>query len=110
MSLNRIALLEQYLKDDPGDEFTLYALALEYVKLEEYLTAEKFFSTLVNKHPGYLPAYYHFGKLNEKLNQKEKANELYINGMDLAKKQHDRHTLKELQEAFTSLNGIDEED
>jgi tetratricopeptide (TPR) repeat protein len=110
MSINRIELLEQYLEDDPDDEFTMYALALEYVKLGEYMAAKNFFSTLVNKHPGYLPAYYQFGKLNEILNEKEKANELYRDGMELAKKQHDQHTLNELLEAFNSLNGIDDED
>ncbi|HKR06787.1 MAG TPA: tetratricopeptide repeat protein [Bacteroidia bacterium] len=110
MSINRIELLKEYLKDDPDDAFTLYALALEYTKLGENVTANNFFSTLVDKHPGYLPAYYHFGKLNEKINEKEKANQLYLKGIELAKNQHDQHTFNELKQAFNSFNGIEDDD
>src|SRR6185436_8520162 len=105
MPADRIKLLEEYLKDDPGDAFTLYALALEYANREEYVIANNYFSTLVNKHPDYLPAYYQFGKVKEKLNDKQQANELYLNGIELAKNQNDHHTLNELRIAFNSLNG-----
>jgi tetratricopeptide (TPR) repeat protein len=109
MSLNRIELLQTYLKEDPEDAFTLYALGLEYMNLEDYPMANNFFSTLVDSHPEYLPLYYHFGKLNEKVNQKMKANELYLKGVEIAKIQNDQHTLNELQQAFNSLNGIEED-
>ena len=110
MSTNRIELLLQYLKDDPDDAFTLYALALEYIKTEDFVQAEIFFSTLVNKHPDYLAAYYHFGKLSEKMSGDQKAIELYLKGIDLAKKQNNNHTLAELKEAYNSLNGIESDD
>ena len=110
MSINRIELLKEYMDDDPDDAFTLYALALEYLKEENFFEAKEFFSTLVNKHSDYLPVYYQFGKLYEKLNEKEKANELYLKGIYLAKKLKDQHTLNELQQAFNSLNGIDEDE
>ncbi|MEP7169466.1 MAG: tetratricopeptide repeat protein [Bacteroidota bacterium] len=109
MSTERIKILEQYLMEEPDDAFTLYALALEYAKIQAYNSANNYFSTLVNKHPDYLPAYYHFGKSNEMLDEKEKANQLYLKGIELAKNQNDRHTLKELQQAFNSLNGIEED-
>ena len=107
---NRIELLNEYLKDDPDDAFTLYALALEYLNAGDKIKAKEFFTSVINKHPGYLPAYYHFGKLCEYLNEKEKANELYLNGITLAQKQNDQHTLKELKEAYDSYNGIDDEE
>ncbi|MEO5569549.1 MAG: tetratricopeptide repeat protein, partial [Bacteroidia bacterium] len=83
MTINRIELLKEYLDDDPDDAFTLYALALEYLKEENFFKAKYYFSTLVNKHSDYLPVYYQFGKLSEKLNETEKANEMYLKGIDL---------------------------
>lgn len=109
MLTNRIDQLEQFLKEDPQDAFTLYALALEYIKLEDFNKAEILFLAITDKHPDYLAVYYHFGKLYEKLNQQEKANSIYIKGMELAERKKDLKTLNEIREAYNSLNGIEED-
>lgn len=108
MLANRIELLQQYLKEDPDDAFSLYALALEYCNLNDFKKAAGFFSTLIEKHPDYLPAYFHFGKLLEKISTKEMANDIYLKGMELAKKQNKLKTLNEIKEVYNSLNGYDD--
>jgi tetratricopeptide (TPR) repeat protein len=109
MLANHIEELKKYLEDDPGDTFTLYALALELVKIESYAEAQTIFSGLVEKYPDYLPAYYQYGKLSEKMNDFTKANETYIKGIELAKKKNDLKTMNEIKEAFNLLNGIEED-
>lgn len=109
MSDNRIQLLEQYINEDPQDAFSTYALALEYVKIRNSEKALSLFSTLVHNHPDYLAAYYHFGKLLEKLNNTEQANDIYLKGIAVAQKQNNRKTLAEIMEAYNSLNGTADE-
>lgn len=108
MSDNRIQLLEQYIKEDPQDAFSTYALALEYVNINNTEKALSLFSTLVYNHPDYLAAYYHYGKLLEKLNNKEQANDIYLKGIAVAQKQNNRKTLAEIKEAYNSLNEIED--
>ena len=109
MPANHIEELKKYLEEDPDDSFTMYALALELVKIESYAEARTVFSGLLEKHPGYLPAYYHFGKLLEKNNNPAEANDMYLKGIDLAQKKNDLKTMNEIKEAFKSLNGIEED-
>ncbi|MFI5219473.1 MAG: tetratricopeptide repeat protein [Bacteroidia bacterium] len=109
MQTDRIQQLEKFLEEDANDAFTLYALALEYIKVHALVKAKEFFSILYKLHPGYLPLYYQFGNLLATLNEKEKANELYNKGIALAKNKNDIKTLNELKEAYNSLNGIEED-
>jgi hypothetical protein len=73
MLTDRIMLLEEYLKEDPDDAFILYALALEYIKASSHDKAGEYFVKLREKHPDYLPMYYHYGKFFEKTNDKLKG-------------------------------------
>lgn len=104
MSDNRIQLLEQYIKEDSQDAFSTYALALEYANIGNSEKALSLFSTLVQNHPDYLAAYYHYGKLLEKLNNKEHAKDIYLKGIAVAQKQNNRKTLAEIKEAYNSLS------
>jgi predicted RNA polymerase sigma factor len=47
--------------------------------------------------------YYHLGKLLERKGQKEEAKQRYTQGIEIAKKANDRHSLSELQSAFLEL-------
>ncbi len=98
----RIKMLEQFLKDDPSDPFNLYALALEYQKLN-LNEATELFEQLLTKHPNYLPTYYMAG-----INYVDQANPIQAlsilqKGLVLAKSQKNMTAARELKSAIENL-------
>lgn len=104
----KIATLTQYLKKNPGDSFTKFALALELLKQEDSTKARKLFESIRTKDPEYLGVYYHLGKLYEREGDPERAHRIYEEGIDIARKQEENRTLSELQEAKSMLEWDDE--
>jgi tetratricopeptide (TPR) repeat protein len=100
----RIQTLKKFLEDDPSDSFTLYALALEYVKIDPQKAMDTF-HLLVADHREYLPTYYQLGKLYESLGQQENAAMTYEKGILIARKQNDLKTLHELASAKEEMEG-----
>jgi tetratricopeptide (TPR) repeat protein len=110
MQLSRLDKLLEFLKNEPEDEFLQYALATEYLRLNETDKALQYYENLVNKHPDYVGTYYHLGKLYEALNRKPDAINTYEKGMEIAKQKRDNHAFAELQTVYREANGIDEDD
>jgi tetratricopeptide (TPR) repeat protein len=102
MSSSRLELLEEYYRQDPSDPFNVYALAIEYLKSDTGRSKE-YFTELLEKHPDYLPSYYHAAKLFVDLDEKEKAIEVYEKGIALAKTKKEFKALRELQSAYDEL-------
>lgn len=102
MSRDRIAKLIEFYEQNPDDPFTIYGLALEYTNTEP-LQAKHYFTILLEKHPEYLPTYYHAAALFSELDEREQAEDTYQKGMALAQKSGDAHALKELQNAYTNF-------
>ena len=102
--MDRIELLKSFLKEDPADEFSAYALALEYVKVNQLVEAIDLLEKLIAKNPDYLPAYYQLGKLYELQGKIKLSVEQYSNGMEVAKKKKDQKTFNELQSALDLLD------
>ncbi len=103
MTNNRLEQLKTFLQEEPNDPFLHYSIALEYLKLDEDQKALKIFENLMNKQPEYLPTYYHLGKLYEKLLNTEEAIKTYEKGILLARKQQNKRTFRELNEALNNL-------
>jgi tetratricopeptide (TPR) repeat protein len=103
MSINRLERLLEFLENEPNDPFLKYALATEYLRLNDVNTALTFYLDLVNKHTDYVGTYYHLGKLYETLKQPTEALNIYKLGMDVAKKIKDQHALNELMGVYNSL-------
>ena len=83
---SRIEQLQEFLKDGSNDSFLKYALALEYVRIEENDTAKDCFLKLIKQDENYLASYYQLGKLYELLNDLESAIEIYKKGIKIAQK------------------------
>lgn len=98
-----IEKITEMLKDSPQDSFLRHALALEYLKIDKMQEAHDAFVSLLADNPAYLGSYYHLGKLYEKMNEMEKANDTYQKGMEVAKQQADQHSLNELRMAADEL-------
>jgi tetratricopeptide (TPR) repeat protein len=107
---SRIEQLQEFLKEDSNDSFLKYALALEYVRVEENETARDCFLKLIENDENYVASYYQLGKLYESLNDLEKAIEIYKKGIKIAKNSKNKKTLLELQKAYNMLMEIDEDE
>ncbi len=98
--MDRIQQLEEFLREDPGDPFNTYALALEYMKSDPG-KASKLFEGLVEQRPDYLPTYYPFAQLlTEK--QDGRAEAIFKQGIETARRLNEAKALKELSSAYTN--------
>lgn len=110
MQLSRLEKLLEFLQNEPQDEFLQYALATEYLRLNDTGKALQYYENLASNHPDYVGTYYHLGKLYEALNRKQDAISIYQKGMEAAKKKRDNHAFAELQTVYRQATGWDEDD
>lgn len=101
--MERIEKLKEFLKANPADNFVQHALALEYIKLGDDVTARSLFEELLKRDPGYVGSYYHLAKLLERNEETGEAIKWYERGMEAAQKAGDKHALGELRSAYEEL-------
>jgi tetratricopeptide (TPR) repeat protein len=106
---NRIEILKSYLGEDPDDSFSNYALALEYMKINEDKLASGILEKILQRDEQYLAAYYQLGKIYEKISGKDEAASLYLKGIQIARQQKNQRTANELQSAYDSLINTEDE-
>ena len=98
----RINKLKEFLESNPRDPFIHYGLALEFQKSDADAAREKFLE-LLQEYPDYLPTYYHAAHFFWEEENREKADEIFIAGIDLARSQNDANTLRELTNAYQNF-------
>jgi len=101
--MERIEKLKEFLQATPNDSFLQHALALEYIKKGDDNDARILFELILQREPGYVGSYYHFGKLLERAGDYEFAILTYNKGMEEAKKAGDNHSLNELRGALEDI-------
>jgi tetratricopeptide (TPR) repeat protein len=110
MDISRLEKLLEFIKNEPDDPFLKYALATEYLRLNQPEKALEYYENLINNHPDYTGTYYHLGKLYESLNRKQDAINTYETGMKKTREQRDNHAFSELQAVYRLASGEDEDD
>ena len=100
--MSRLEQLLRFVKEEPGDPFNLYAVAMEYLKLDSE-KAVPFFESLVKDHPHYLPTYYTFGKLMQQRKDFDVARSLLEKGIEIANSSRDVKAAGELRNALAEL-------
>jgi tetratricopeptide (TPR) repeat protein len=110
MEISRLQKLLEFIKNEPEDEFLKYALATEYLRLNDSDKALTYYEDLISNHPNYTGTYYHLGKLYEALNRKDDAISTYEKGMEITKAKRDIHAFSELQAVYRSAKGFEEDD
>lgn len=100
---SKIKRLANNVKKDPDDSFSKFALALEFIKQDQWNKARILFESVRDNDPGYVGVYYHLGKLYEQLERPEDAAETYRKGIQVADNQDEERTVTELQEALEEV-------
>jgi tetratricopeptide (TPR) repeat protein len=105
MSGNRakIKKLAAFLKKNPNDSFSKFALALELLKNNQVEKSLKLFESIHRHDPEYLGVYYHLGKLYQSLNRFDDASKCFMEGVEVAENQNEQRTLSELKDALDEL-------
>ena len=103
MQANRLDKLLEFIKAEPEDPFLKYALATEYLRLNDTVKALTYYEDLVTQHPEYTGTYYHLGKLYEALNRRDDAINTYETGMKITKEKRDNHAYSELRAVYDEL-------
>ncbi len=101
--MSRLEQLLRYAREEPNDPFNLYAVALEYLKLDS-LKAAEFFETLLKDHPNYVATYYTYGKLLHGENHFSRAREIFESGIIRATEKGDAKAIGELKNALSELD------
>jgi tetratricopeptide (TPR) repeat protein len=104
--MDRLAALREFLREDPADAFTRFALAQELWKSGDHEQARRIFEELVAEQPEYVGTYYHLGKLYEELGRTGEAIRTYEEGIGRATAAGDPHARSELQSALLEARGI----
>jgi tetratricopeptide (TPR) repeat protein len=102
-NMNRVEILKGFLGQEPGDSFSRYALALEYVKLGQHENARREFETVREKDPAYVATYFQLGQLYRTMGLRHDAEKTLRTGITVASKAGDTHTQGELEGALESL-------
>jgi len=101
---SKIRKLAGYIRQNPDDSFSKFALALEFKKLDRLEKARILFENIRKNDPGYVGVYYHLGKVYELLEMNKQASIAYKEGIEIAgSKNGEERTLSELQEALQQL-------
>ena len=108
MNNERIQQLIRFVQEEPNDPFNIYALAMEYL-VGEPRQARVYFDQLLSEYPDYLPTYYHAAVLYADLDERDRAAELYEQGIKLAQVQQNQKTLLELQRAQQAFEDDEDE-
>lgn len=102
MKNERLQQLLNYLTDDPGDPFLIYAVAMEY-KPTDPDQAMEYLRKLLNDHPDYIPTYYHAAEiLVEKQGREDDIKAVFEKGITVAREAGDHKALQELKTAYTN--------
>lgn len=94
--MNRIERLRSFLEKNPKDEFSLYALALEYKKLEKFNESISYLKECLKLNNSNLAAYYQLCEIYSTLKQVDLLGTYLLEAQLLAKQQNDIKTLNEL--------------
>jgi tetratricopeptide (TPR) repeat protein len=101
--MTRLEKLLEFLKADPNDSFTRYAIALEYRGINDIPKAIQTLEALVINDPGYVATYYQLADCYRRIKDKELAIATYQKGIIQARAANDLHAASELEAAMDEL-------
>lgn len=103
--MNRLEKLQEFVKRDPGNTFSLYGLAMEYKSLGRHHESRDCFARLLEKHPDYTAAYLHYGTLQFEMGQTDLAIQTFEKGIEVCTDRAEMHARDELIQALNQIRG-----
>ena len=101
--MDRIALLNEVLSQNPADAFTRYGLAMEYSNSGEVDRALEEFGRLLATHPDYTAGYFMAAQTLAKAERTVEARKMLVDGIVSAKKTGNGHAQTEMEGMLAEL-------
>ena len=101
--MDRIALLNEVLSQNPSDAFARYGLAMEYSNAGEVERALEEFGRLLATHPDYTAGYFMAAQTLAKAERTEEARKMLVDGIASAKKTGNGHAQAEMEGMLAEL-------
>jgi predicted Zn-dependent protease len=95
--MDRIALLTQFLEQNPTDAFARYGLAMEYARAGEVDTALAEYKRLLEFHPDYVAAYQMAAQALLAAERVEEGRQFLRDGIQCAQRIGNAHAQSEMQ-------------
>jgi predicted Zn-dependent protease len=101
--MDRIAMLNEILSQNPSNAFARYGLAMEYSKAGEVESAMQEFGKLLSAHPDYTAGYFMAAQTLDKAGRIEDAKRMLTNGIAAAQRTGNGHAQSEMEGMLQSL-------
>ena len=101
--MDRIALLNEVLSQNPADAFARYGLAMEYSNSGEVERALEEFDRLLATHPDYTAGYFMAAQTLAKAERTDEARKMLVDGITSAKKTGNGHAQAEMEGMLAEL-------
>jgi len=101
--MDRIAMLNEILAQEPNDAFARYGLALEYSKSGEVDRALEEFGRLLSAHPDYTAGYFMAAQTLAGANRMEEARRMLVDGIASAGRTGNSHAQSEMTAMMEDL-------
>src|ERR1700690_3799915 len=101
--MDRLAMLNEILSQNPDDAFARYGLAMEYSKAGEVERALEEFGRLLAAHPDYTAGYFMAAQTLAKAERIAEARKMLMDGIASATKTGNSHAQSEMKGMLAEL-------
>jgi tetratricopeptide (TPR) repeat protein len=101
--MDRIAMLTEFLAENPGDAFARYGLAMEYSKSGQTEAALAEFGKLLELHPDYTAGYFMAAQTLAAADRKDDARKMLKDGIASAVRTGNQHAQSEMEAMLAEL-------
>lgn len=101
--MDKVAMLNEILSQDPQNAFARYGLAMEFAGRGETATAITEFDRLLHDHPDYTPGYHMAAQTLAGSGESQRAIGYLRLGLDCARRTGNQHAFNEMQSLLTDL-------
>jgi predicted Zn-dependent protease len=101
--MDRVAMLNEILAQNPHDAFARYGLAMEYSNSGEVDRALEEFTKLLSAHPDYTAGYFMAAQSLARANRADEAKQMLMEGISSAKKTGNSHAQSEMEALLAEL-------
>jgi predicted Zn-dependent protease len=103
--MDRIAMLNEILTQNPGDTFARYGLAMEYSNAGDVDRALAEFGKLLAANPDYTAGYFMAAQSLARANRAEEAKKMLRDGINAAARTGNAHAQGEMESMLGELGG-----
>lgn len=101
--MDRVAMLNEILSQNPNDAFARYGLAMEFSKAGNIDGAMEEFGKLLSSNPDYTPGYFMAAQTLARANRSEEAKKMLLDGIASAKRTGNGHAQSEMEAMLEEL-------